>query len=94
MHSPNNFKHFKMEPATQANQEYVPEASGISKEQHQAVFQRGLRWLGVGVFLMAISFAVNFLLFQSEQSFHVPMYVMTSAGLICIVKSMADILGF
>lgn len=83
-----------MEPATQANQEYVPAESGLSKEQHGVIFQRGLKWLAIGVFLMAISFAINFLLFQSEQSFHVPMYVMTSAGLICIVKSMADILGF
>lgn len=69
--------------------------TGIAlKEKYQRLFQRGLRWLGAGVVLMAISFAVNFFLFQADKSFITIMYVMTTAGAVCIVKGLADILGF
>ena len=83
-----------MEPTPQSNQEFVPDETSLSKEQHRIAFKRGMRWLALGVFLMAMSFVVNFLLFHTEQSFTVAMYLLTSAGLICIMKSMADILGF
>jgi hypothetical protein len=85
-----------MEPAPHANPDYAPPPvqTDLSKEEHERIFQRGLKWLGVGVFLMAISFAINFLLFQVDQSFSTPMYVLTSAGMICLVKGLGDILGF
>lgn len=71
--------------------------SGIDaamKEKYRRLFQSGLRWLGVGAFLMLASFGVNFLLFHSEQSFTTIMYVLTTLGTICMVKGVADVLGF
>ncbi len=65
-----------------------------SKDKHQRLFERGLIWLGIGVFLMALSFGINFLLFQSDKSFLNAMYILTSLGAVCIMKGLADILGF
>jgi multisubunit Na+/H+ antiporter MnhB subunit len=65
-----------------------------AKMQHQRLFQRGMRWLCGGVGLLGLSLVVNFLLFQSDQSFTWLMYGMTSAGILCLIKSMADIFGF
>lgn len=65
-----------------------------AKLQHQRLFQRGMRWLCGGVGLLGLSLVVNFLLFQSDQSFTWLMYGMTSAGILCLIKSMADIFGF
>jgi hypothetical protein len=71
----------------------VPPDAG-SKERHQMLFQRGLRWLAAGIFLMALSFGVNFLLEDSEQLVVKVMYVSTSLGAICMIKGLVDILGF
>jgi hypothetical protein len=64
-----------------------------SKEQHQRLLQRGMRWLYAGAGLMALSLAINFLMFHNDQSFTYLMYVITSAGALCVMKSMADIFG-
>lgn len=66
----------------------------LSKEQQQRLFQQGLKWLGAGIVLMAVSFGVNFFLFDSGGSFQTSMYVLTSVGAICIFKGLVDILGF
>jgi hypothetical protein len=65
-----------------------------SKAEHQRLFRRGMKWLGVGVFLMGSSFGINFLLFDSDTSFVSVMYVLTSLGALCIMKCLADVLGF
>jgi predicted lipid-binding transport protein (Tim44 family) len=92
-----------MDPMPQTSSEYtsaealdtnMPNATPASSEQHRQSHRRGLRWLGVGVLLMGMSFAINFLLFDSGTSFTTIMYVMTTLGAICIIKCMADILGF
>jgi len=64
------------------------------KEKYQRLFQRGLKWLGAGIFLMAVSFGINFFLFQTEVSFVNAMYILTSLGAVCITKGLVDILGF
>ena len=64
------------------------------KAVHQRLFKRGIGWLCVGVFLMALSFGINFFLFHSTYSFTTMMYLLTTLGTVCIVKSLADILGF
>lgn len=64
-----------------------------SKEKHQRRFQRGLRWLGVGVALMGLSFCLNFLLFSANTDCTTAMFIMTSLGAVGIVKGMADIFG-
>ncbi len=66
----------------------------VSKEEHQRLFQRGLKWLCGGTALMGLSFGINFLLFHSDQSFITAMYVLTSVGAVCLMKGLADILGF
>lgn len=66
----------------------------LSKEQQQRLFQHGLKWLGTGIVLMALSFGINFFLFDSGGSFQTSMYVLTSVGAICIFKGLVDILGF
>lgn len=72
----------------------TPTMDTLSNAEHQRLFQRGLRWLALGVFLMGSSLGINFLLFDSGTSFVVIMYVLTSLGALCIMKSLADILGF
>ena len=76
----------------------VPEMTGsttdaAAQENHQRLFQRGLKWLGAGVLLMAVSFGINFFLFDSG-SFQTSMYILTSMGAICIMKGLVDMLGF
>jgi hypothetical protein len=93
-----------METTPNPNQEYTsvgatmepttPLFDADAKAKHQRRFQRGLLWLGVGVFLMALSFGINFFLFDSNTSFITMMYVLTSVGCLCILKCLADILGF
>lgn len=90
-----------MEPLHHPNQDYNTSDASLdlgadaeAKEKHRRLFQRGLRWLGAGVSLMAISFGVNFLLFHSDTSFTTVMYTLTSLGTLCLVKGLADILGF
>lgn len=65
-----------------------------AKERHQRSFQRGIVWLGIGMFLMAVSFGINFFLFQTDKSFITVMYILTSIGAVCIMKGLVDILGF
>jgi hypothetical protein len=64
------------------------------KAHYQMLFQRGLRWLGAGIFMMALRFGINFFVQDSEQSVVISMYVVTSLGSICIMKGLVDILGF
>jgi hypothetical protein len=78
----------------------VPPAQGATlsdaaaNARHQMLFQRGLRWLAAGIFLMALSFGVNFFLGGSEQLVVKIMYVSTSLGALCMIKGLVDILGF
>lgn len=53
----------------------------------------GLRWLVLGVFLMGISFCINFLLDDAGTSYVVVMYTLTTLGTACILKCMANIFG-
>ena len=46
-----------------------PASDALAKEKHRRLFQRGLKWLCMGILLMAVSFGINFLLFHSEVSF-------------------------
>lgn len=63
------------------------------REKNRRAAQRGRVWLCAGVGLMGLSFGINFLMFHSDQSFTTVMYVMTTLGSVCIVKSLADLLG-
>ncbi|MBL7803832.1 MAG: hypothetical protein JNL02_08875 [Saprospiraceae bacterium] len=63
------------------------------REKNRRAAQRGRVWLCAGVGLMGLSFGINFLMFHSDQSFTTVMYVMTTLGAVCIVKSLADLLG-
>lgn len=72
----------------------VPPDDSALKEKHQRLFQQGLLWLGAGIFLMAVSFGINFFLYQADVSFITAMYVLTSLGAVCIMKGLMDILGF
>lgn len=72
----------------------IPVFDALVKEKHRRLLQRGQMWLCAGLVLMALSFAVNFLLFHSETSFSTIMYIMTSVGAACMVKGLVDILGF
>jgi hypothetical protein len=80
--------------AEMQEQHDTPAAEAMSKEKHRQLFQRGLLWLGAGVTLMGLSFAINLLLFHSETSFSTTMYILTSLGAACMVKGLADIMGF
>ncbi|MCC6411019.1 MAG: hypothetical protein IT270_05145 [Saprospiraceae bacterium] len=75
---------------------YVPdEQSQQLVEKNRRLAQRGRWWLCAGVGLMGASFGVNFLLFDSaDHTFSMSMYILTSLGTLCIVKSLADLLGF
>ena len=72
----------------------TPDSGTVSNADHQRLFKRGLRWLALGAFLMLSSFAINFMLFDSNTSFVTIMYVMTSLGALCFMKCLADMLGF
>lgn len=73
---------------------FSPAAQTISKEEHNRLFQRGLKWLGVGVALMGLSFSFNFFFSHSDTPVVTIMYLLTSLGTACILKCLADILGF
>lgn len=95
---------FKMEPTYdnapgQVSQpapetENILPAEAATRGKNQRLFDRGLIWLGVGIFLMAVSFGVNFFMFQADKSFITAMYTLTSVGAVCIMKGLADILGW
>ena len=82
-----------MEPL-HPSQTSEPAADLAAKERHQRLFQRGLRWLCAGISLMALSFAINFLLHGSGDSIVTTMYVLTSLGVIALTKGLVDMLGF
>lgn len=65
-----------------------------AKEKYCKLFQIGLRWLCAGGVLMGLSFAVNFMFLNSESGFITAMYILTSLGAICILKGLADMVGF
>jgi hypothetical protein len=71
-----------------------PQLDAEKKAKNDRLFKIGLIWLAVGVFLMGISFVINFLFFHSDKSFGTAMYVLTTAGFACIFKGLANILGF
>jgi len=80
--------------ATEAFEPAANNLEAVAKEVHERLFNRGVRWLCVGMFLMALSFGINFLLSDSGTSVVAFMYIVTSMGVLCIMKSLADILGF
>lgn len=90
-HNSNHEQHSN-EQALESNANML--AATAQQEEHRRLFKRGMSWMCVGVVLMGLSFLINFVLFHSDQSFVTIMYVMTSLGTLCIVKSLADILGF
>ena len=65
-----------------------------AKDVHHKLFMRGRKWLCAGLFFLACSFGVNFLLFQTETSFTAFMYALTTMGAVCVTKGLVDILGF
>ena len=85
-----------MEPLHQFNPDTSDQVSenAISAETHKRLFQRGLKWLGAGMFLLAAGAGINFLLFSSDTSFTTVMYTVTSVGGIMVLKGVADIFGF
>jgi hypothetical protein len=76
-----------------ASETESPVLMANSKENHERLFRRGLRLLGIGLSLMAVSFGLNFLLCQHDGSFIPYMYAITSAGTVCIIKGLMDIMG-
>ena len=91
MHHSNNDNHTNESNLVESN---ATSLVADAKTAHQRLFKRGIKWLCVGIFLMALSFAINFFLFHSGYSFVTMMYLLTTLGTLCIVKSLADILGF
>ncbi|MFN0176542.1 MAG: hypothetical protein ACKVU0_18020 [Saprospiraceae bacterium] len=81
-------------PSNESGVEPVDAAhDALSKEKHQRRFKRGIKWMGVGALTLVLSFAVNFICFQCEVDFHIPMYVLTSLGALGILKGMSDVFG-
>lgn len=72
----------------------TPPPDAALKEKHERLFQRGLKWLGAGIALMAVSFGINFFLYDTELSFATSMYLLTTVGAVCILKGLVDMLGF
>lgn len=88
-----------MEPSHTSTADHAPSAlppaaNAASKEKHQRLFQRGLKCLGLGVLLMAVSFGINVLLFHSGQDFETTMYVLTTLGAVFIMFGLACLFGF
>ncbi len=63
------------------------------KEKHKRLFQRGCKWVGIGVFFLGVSFGINFVFFHLNGAFIPYMYVLTSLGAICTMKGLVDIFG-
>lgn len=87
LHSPN-------QDEQQIEVQAVQDADAIMKAEHKRLFQRGTKWLCAGLLLMGMSFLVNFMLFHSDISFNTAMYLITSAGGVCMIKGLADMVGF
>ncbi|MBU6343153.1 MAG: hypothetical protein KGS48_16780 [Bacteroidetes bacterium] len=62
--------------------------------QKQDLFGRGLRWFGLGVLCMALSFCITFFFYQSDGSSITWMYILTGMGTLAITKGLADLFGF
>jgi len=71
-----------------------PTENSISAETHKRLFQRGLKWLGAGMFLLVAGAGINFLMFNADTSFTTVMYTVTSVGGILVLKGIVDIFGF
>ena len=70
------------------------EQAQTDKARSQRLFRKGMVWLAIGVALMAISFCINFILFDSGGNFATPMYILTTLGAVCIMIGLGCILGF
>ena len=70
-----------------------PSSDDISKNKYKNLFQRGLRWVGIGAFFLGLSFGINFIFFHSNGAFIPYMYVLTTLGGICVLKGLVDIFG-
>jgi hypothetical protein len=71
-----------------------PTTNEYPKSAQQDFFKRGLKWFGAGVLCMAISFCITFFFFNSNGSSITYMYILTSVGVLCITKGLADLFGF
>jgi hypothetical protein len=85
MEAPHNFLQDENTPPPQLDAE--------KKAKNARLFKNGLIWLGIGIFLMAISFGINFLFYNTGKPFGVFMYVLTTVGAIFIMKGLVNILG-
>ena len=83
-----------LQSAPSHNENHFEDFDLAAKEKSDRIFLNGMKWLVAGVFLLGSSFAVNFLLFDTQTSFVTVMYIMTTIGAVCVVKSLGDILGF
>ncbi|MFN0213311.1 MAG: hypothetical protein ACKVT2_03580 [Saprospiraceae bacterium] len=68
-----------------------PAPDAISNDKHERRFKNGLLWIGAGAITLVLSFGINFLCFQCGVDFHIPMYVLTSLGALCLLKGMMNI---
>lgn len=64
------------------------------KAKHKRLFNRGFNFLCFGGAMLIISFGINFVFFHTDTSFAAFMYTLTIAGSICMMKGLADIMGF
>lgn len=64
-----------------------------AKARFNKKFSGGLQWLCAGVALMGFSFLINFVMYHMSQSFELSMYALTSAGSLCIMKSLWNLFG-
>ena len=84
------------------NADYAPtqptprntEQTQADKIRNQKLFRKGMIWLSIGVALMAISFCINFALYDAGGNFATPMYILTTLGAVCIMVGLGCILGF
>jgi hypothetical protein len=61
-------------------------------EKRKRLMQQAMYWLGAGVLLMGISFAINFLMYKEGVTFvTTTMYVLTTLGAICLMKALINI---
>jgi len=88
MHNPNLDDHPSEQPHANSTLGEMPNV------RQPDYFKRGLVWFGLGVLCMAISFCITFFFFQSDGSSITFMYILTSVGVLCITKGLADLFGF
>lgn len=81
--------------SAQLSPELDPEALALQKkEKYERLFQRGVRFLAIGLLIMALSFAVNLLLYNFEGDFRLVMYLTTILGTCFILYGIGCIMGF